>query len=276
MALNKCFIPRNSGDRISFGLFVVLVHAVAFYELFVILPYIDYERTGTFWFHTAAGLFIYFNVMLSFVQLILIDSSTANQVLPTLLQPGWRYCSQCQTNSPPRSSHCWVCDICVTRRDHHCTFTGNCVGHQNQHYFFSLLIYLLIGAVYCNYLNFDYTFEVLGGLNFTAIFTMVVPMLSWALNFSGAVGFFAAFISATCIISMVLFTVLLIYHGRNLLCGQTCIERSSSIHEYDLGSWKRNVESLLGERWLAVLLFPALKYQQTSGLEFKTHLVKQM
>lgn len=102
MARKGSWFPREPGDRISFVFMLVVVHMVALYELFVILPYIDGDRTSTFWLHACLGFYIYFNVMTSFLKLLTTDSSTAGEILPTLLLPGWRYCSQCETNSPPR------------------------------------------------------------------------------------------------------------------------------------------------------------------------------
>lgn len=169
-----------------------------------------------------------------------------------------------------RSSHCWICNLCVIRRDHHCTFVGNCVGHKNQKYFFSLLFYLTIGAIYCNFLNVDYTLDVLGGLTPITILTMILPMMSWAMNYSGAMGFLVSFMSATCLVSALLLSFLLLYHAMNLFHGQTCAERNSKVKTYDLGSWSLNAKASLGEKWWFYCLFPMLNQKQSPGFEFKT------
>ena len=101
MFLRK-WIPKTMDDRIAFVVFLAGVHLVAFYELFVILPYIDADRKTIFWSHAILGFFIYCNIMTCFIKLVEIDSSTKGHVLPTVLKPGWRYCSECETNSPPR------------------------------------------------------------------------------------------------------------------------------------------------------------------------------
>lgn len=270
------WFPRSNDDRIAFMFFTIAVHLVPIYELFVILPYIDADRTGTFWLHATLGFFLYFNVISSFVKLIKTDSSTAGHVLPTLLKPGWKYCSQCQTNSPPRSAHCWTCNLCITRRDHHCLFIGHCIGQNNLRYFLSLSIYLTIGVIYCNFLNVDYTLEILGGFTLKAMFTMFLPLFSWALSYSGAMGFLASLISATCLFSMFLLLFISIYHITNVFRNQTCPERVKGDWSASLNSWDRNAQCTLGTNYVLAVILPYINYPQPSGFEFKSSLVKEM
>ena len=265
--------PKSPSDRVAYVFALSGIHVVGFFELLVILPFIDRDGFGTYWLHVVMGLFIYFNVITSFFMLFKVDSTTKGVVLPTLIPGGgeWRYCSSCGTTAPPRSFHCWICDMCVLRRDHHCTFTGNCVGHQNQRYFLTLLLYLTIGAAYCNYLNMDYTIDALGGqLSFRAVLTMLLPLLAWTLGMSGAYTFAVSFVSAMCIVGFILFTVLIVYHGRNLCFGQTCAEASMGKREYDLG-FKENIRQVLGCRWHLAWLCPFISSPLPGdGLEFRS------
>lgn|SRR6218665_1137366 len=264
------FMPKQPSDRIAYFMMLIMIHIVGIYELFVILPYIDYERNKTFWLHASAGLFLYFNVMASFYKLFMTDSTSSGVMLPTLLMPGWQYCHTCGINTPPRSFHCWMCDVCILKRDHHCMFSGNCVGHRNQRYFLTMLFYLTVGAAYCNYLNFDYTFEVLGGLSWKSLLTMILPLLSWTVGLAGTVTFAVSFVSALCIVGSLLLTFLSLYHGQNLFLGQTCMERTQGNRTYDMG-WKENMKGVFGQRWYVAWISPLIVSPlEGDGLEFRS------
>jgi palmitoyltransferase len=262
--------PKTPSDRIAYVFALVMIHVVGFFELLVVVPYIDAVGDRTYWLHVICGLTLYFNVISSFFLLFTVDSSTCGVVLPTLKLPGWMYCQECCTTAPPRSRHCWICNVCVLRRDHHCIFTGNCVGHKNQRYFLTLLLYLTIGAAYANYLNMDYTLEAVGGeLSFRAILTMILPLLSWTLGLSGAYTFAVSFVSAMCIVGFLLFAVLFVYHGRNLYHGQTCFEAGNGIHEYDCGPLE-NLRQVFGRRWYIAWLNPFIVSPLPgNGMEFR-------
>jgi len=69
------------------------------------------------------------------------DSSTAGVA-------GTAECKICRANRPPRSFHCHFCERCVMRMDHHCIWLNQCVGTRNYRYFFSLLLFFALGALY--------------------------------------------------------------------------------------------------------------------------------
>jgi palmitoyltransferase len=272
----KRWYPKAHSDRISFFFAMIMIHVVGFFELFVILPYIDADGTRTYWLHVVTGLTIYINVMASFYKLFTVDSSTSGVVLPSLKPPGWSYCSECAATSPPRCRHCWICNVCVLRRDHHCIFTGNCVGYRNQRYFLSLLLYLTIGAIYCNYLNMDYTLEALGGeLTPRAILTMILPMLAWTVGLSGGYTFAVSFVSAMCIVGLALFAFLSVYHGRNILRGQTCQEAGAGQRDYDYGPLE-NMRQIFGHRWVLAWLCPLMSSPLPgNGTEYKSRFLHE-
>ena len=241
-------MPKMLADRIALVFTLVCIHLIGLFELFVVLPYIDPDRSDTFWLHTTVGVLIYINVITSLLKTISTDTTSGSTVLPSILKPGWRFCSCCEANSPPRSFHCWACKSCILKRDHHCVFTGNCIGFANHRYYITLVLYLWFAASYCTFLNMDYTWEVLGGFNWKSLLTMVMPMVSWMLGLSLTFTFTVSFISSTCIISFFLLGTLLAYSMLNIINAQTVHERAVGSREFDLG-WKSNIEVALGKNW---------------------------
>ena len=241
-------IPKDTNDKIAAAIMWFAVHLICLFELFVVLPSAHEDKPFEFAKHVIFGLYIYVNVMISLVMVIRCNSSTKNMMLPSVLKPGWRFCAPCETNSPPRSFHCWNCDICVLRRDHHCIFTGNCIGLHNHRHFLTFSVYLMIGAFYCNYLNMEMVYEMVSGFSMTSLLTMIVPCLAWVLGLVKGYTFGVAIISSTCILGNILLVALLVYHMNNLINGQVTHEASHQIKEYNVG-WKENFRQVFGENW---------------------------
>lgn len=229
------YMPKVFGDVIAMSFTLIVMHFIALFELFVILPSIDGNMSSTFWLHTAAGLFLYGSIISCFILTIMTDATSGSTVLPSILKPGWRYCAACEANSPPRSYHCWACKICILRRDHHCMFTGNCIGHTNQRYFMTMIFYYWLAASYCTFLNMDYTWEILGGYNWKSIFTMIMPLMSWILGLSETYNFSISFVSSTCLIAFFLLATLFAYHMLNIMSGQTIHESAVKCKDFDRG-----------------------------------------
>src|SRR5690242_14229223 len=70
------------------------------------------------------------------------ESATAAMEVPT------KYCKTCNIWRPPRTHHCRLCDNCIETQDHHCVWINNCVGRRNYRYFFSMVTFLTILALY--------------------------------------------------------------------------------------------------------------------------------
>ncbi|KAI9908758.1 hypothetical protein PsorP6_016665 [Peronosclerospora sorghi] len=64
------------------------------------------------------------------------------------------YCRTCRHDRPPRAHHCSVCKKCIAQLDHHCPWVNNCIGRDNYRYFFSLLVWLVLGCYYAAYMTY--------------------------------------------------------------------------------------------------------------------------
>lgn len=113
---------------------------------------VEDEEARTF--HSLAGSFILFNVVINFSLINFYDSvykgkksQTSDDDDPGLPSANWNQCSPCQQLAPPRAHHCMLCRKCILKRDHHCFFTGSCVGFNNQRYFVVFCFYAAFGCL---------------------------------------------------------------------------------------------------------------------------------
>lgn len=266
-------IKRTPSDFVSFIFMVLAIHWTVLYEFLVILPYIERTHDSHYGMHAVFGFCLYLNVIGALYKAASTNSTSGSVVLPSILKPGWRFCSICESNSPPRSHHCHICDRCILKRDHHCMFTGSCVGHKNHRYFMQLMLFTGVGATYCCYLNMDYTFEVLGGLGIKTVFGMFMPLLAWAFGVIPGYSLMVALISSLCLVGSLMLAVFFFYHFTNICNGQTMHERSHNIHIYDLG-WRENVIEVFGVNWKYAWISPFLDSPLPSeGIEPRTRAV---
>ncbi|RNE98569.1 uncharacterized protein Tco025E_09194 [Trypanosoma conorhini] len=49
-------------------------------------------------------------------------------------------CRVCGLRRPPRTAHCYQCNVCVEEHDHHCGIIGGCVGRRSLRWFVLYLV----------------------------------------------------------------------------------------------------------------------------------------
>lgn len=57
------------------------------------------------------------------------------------------FCRVCRMRRPPRTSHCYDCNVCVLDHDHHCQLLGACVGTRNLRWFTLYLLTISIATL---------------------------------------------------------------------------------------------------------------------------------
>jgi hypothetical protein len=57
-------------------------------------------------------------------------------------------CSTCAIPRPPRSGHCWHCNVCVEEFDHHCGVLGSCVAKRTFRFFAGFMYFTTATSLY--------------------------------------------------------------------------------------------------------------------------------
>lgn len=264
-------LPKTPTDWFAFLFVIVAVNSILIFELFVVLPFLYKDFVGfslVYYLHICAAIFLYFNTMGNMMMVILTETGTRGLLLPSVLKPGWRFCSVCECNAPPRSYHCQTCGTCVLRRDHHCIFTGCCIGHTNQRYFILFLLYLWIAALYANIMNVEFVHHLLGEFSLKSLFILILPLLAWIFQLVDTITMMMAFLLSLCFIVFLLMSALLGYHLINITHGQLVFEKTHKIKDYDLGLLE-NVKLVFGDNWAVCWIFPLIPSPlKGNGLEF--------
>ncbi|XP_014669671.1 PREDICTED: probable palmitoyltransferase ZDHHC24 isoform X2 [Priapulus caudatus] len=270
MAYRRNILPKVASDWIPFVGCILLILTSYLFEMLFIIPIIYPAGHTMTYVHFCALTFIVANILGNFLMLVLVDVSSTGMFLPTVLKPEWRYCYECEQNSPPRSHHCSLCNTCILRHDHHCPFTGGCIGHANVRYYVAFLFYVAVGALYANVMNVDYVVEELGGLTLANVFMMVLPFFAWIAGYCRGWALFVSFMTAASLAALLYDGFLLVYHAVLVAHGQTTHESARKNRLYDLGLG-RNLEQVFGMNWKLAWLFPLVPSPLPGdGLEFQT------
>lgn len=264
-------LPKTPTDWFAFLFLLFGVHSVLIFEVFVVLPFVYdgyHDSVVMYYTHIMAALFIYFNAMSNIVMVMTTETGIRGVVLPAVLKQGWRFCSVCECNSPPRSYHCHICGTCVLKRDHHCTFAGCCIGHTNQRYFIVMLLYIWVAALYANIMNIDFVYHIFGEFSLKTVFVLILPLLAWMFQVVETVTMSMAFMISLCVISFLLTSALFGYHMINIIKGQTVHEKTYKITTYNVGLLE-NLKAVFGEKWMFTWLCPWIPSPPLGdGLEF--------
>jgi palmitoyltransferase len=275
------YFPRETSDKIAFCFINIFLTYVSFFELFLVFPTVFHEWNFNYVLNVGFGALLYINMMSSLYQLIFNPSNTNNLALPTVLKTGighrgWKYCANCGRNAPPRSQHCFLCNCCILRRDHHCAFSGNCVGFLNHRYYFLLVFYAMVASMYSSFINFDYTWDVMDGLNWQSFFTMLLPFIAYILGIATHYSFVVAFTSSVIMMSFLLMTSLFVYNTQMIFRGQTAFEKSMKIKDFDVGR-EDNIKQVMGKNWKYAWISPFIPSPPCGdGMAYPTKFVEDV
>ncbi|KAL3871768.1 hypothetical protein ACJMK2_039746 [Sinanodonta woodiana] len=267
------YLPKTRTDIFAFAFTLCGIHAVMMLELFFVLPWIvdQYQPYSSlkYYFHISAAIFLYINTIGNLWKTIVTDTSNGSIVLPSILKPGWKFCSACEANSPPRSYHCGICKRCVLKRDHHCNFTGNCIGFRNYRYYMLLMLHSWLASVYANVMNLGFIWMTIGE-DIWSLHKLIFPFFAWVMRSIDIFTMIKSFVLMICLGVSCLLTALLGYHIGNVWRGQTTYERSHNIKQYNLG-WKENLKGVFGEKWYLTFFSPFIKSELPGdGIDFVT------
>lgn len=266
---NNNLLPKNNLDRGLFILMTVGIPSITLWELKILFDY-HTEINFICLIHLFFFCILFVNVLGNLFYLQRVDSSINSKHLPSILLINWKYCHFCQRNSPPRSYHCPICDICILKRDQHCMFAGCCVGFYNHRYYLMAVLYIMIGSLYASVLQWPHIIETIGGFHWIPLMCMIAPHIAVLGGFLSIYGFICAVSQIVLVSVFVLTSSLLCVQIKCIVNGQTIHEKKAEITLYDLG-WKKNFIQILGKKWYLAILSPiASSPVDGDGLNFMT------
>ena len=168
----------------------------------------------------------------------------------------WKPCLICNTQRPPRTHHCPICQKCVLKRDHHCFFTGTCIGLNNQRHFVVFTFWASLGTLYSLVQSCVYLFaEFLPKNTFWDLFYPAALVRS----FMGHV----TFMDSTMILlmySLIFFCITsMVFFGeqmRNIIKGMTEFEAENNIKVVSTQTASEHLYGVFGKKWSYNFLFP--------------------
>ncbi|KAL8569918.1 hypothetical protein ACOMHN_014138 [Nucella lapillus] len=266
------------GDKIAMVVFFLGGLFLLWYELCHIAAYNHTGWTTGYMIHLALAIFFAVNIYGNWIMMFLMQPTGRNVVFPAGAAPlGWRYCDPCVANRPPRSYHCPICNTCLLKRDHHCWFAGTCAGHDNHRYFLSMIVQVVIVALYCNIYNWGFVWSVKGEVTLLNLVSFVLPHLTAVMGNETWYSFYISTMSMLGFALTVMFLWLLQIQAVQIFHGQTRYERKKKIKDYDRGSLWLNLKDVLGHRMFLAMLWPWLPSSLPGdGLKFFSHAQKDI
>jgi palmitoyltransferase len=221
--------------------------------------------------HYAVTAFFAVNIYGNMYKIVTMNTSRTRFrfISFSLLPEGWRYCSDCDLNLPPRSYHCKLCDTCILKRDHHCWFTGCCIGYYNNRYYVAMVTHMVMAALYCNIFNLTFVVSVKGHLTLYTFLSYIAPHMGWLMGYYDLYVFAITFLTTVGKVMLGLLSWLLYIQIYQIIFGQTRYEGKKKIKKYNNGIL-HNLKEVLGKRWYLILLFPWIPSPLIgSGTQFK-------
>lgn len=257
MIIRKNILPRSIIDALVTTFVFAIIPIVYYFELFIVLPKYYIEWGTWYIFHFILGTFLLFNVCSNLISVMICDTSIKGRLIQhTGSMQSWKFCSVCETITPPRSWHCNTCNVCILKRDHHCYFTSYCIGHNNQRYFLMLVFHIFISTAYASFYNLHFIMNYIDLSSWISIIKVIFPLatlfLKWSLN--QVYIFLVIIVVIGCIFTSVLFY----FHVNLMLKGMITPERNQKMSEYDEGKIQ-NVINVLGKKWYMVWMSPFIQ-----------------
>lgn len=120
-------LPKTISDGATTLFLLLAIPLTYWFELWIVVPTVISTTSYFYLFNWVLGTFILFNVVSNMMAIMLCNTSIVGEriVRPDNASPSlWKFCSICESVTPPRSWHCSTCRVCIIKRDHHCMFTG--------------------------------------------------------------------------------------------------------------------------------------------------------
>ncbi|CAI2347786.1 unnamed protein product [Caenorhabditis sp. 36 PRJEB53466] len=154
-----------------------------------------------------------------------------------------KMCDTCEYVKPARWHHCRRCNQCVHRMDHHCPILQMCIHRDNHKFFLLFLLWPLQLATFTVYHGYHDFWKMM-----RSIYTKEVLSAGEQLKGTGVSNAVMVGLAATWLLKNQI---------PNLLRNQTLIEEANENTDYDLGTWQKNVQFVMGPwriAWLPTAL----------------------
>ena len=135
-----------------------------------------------------------------------------------------------------------------------------------------LLFQVTVGAIYATIFHTPYIWFNMGGFNLMTFLIHCLPIPFFVFGFIERWTLICNFLSMLCFLGALFSGGLFIYHLNLLMNNQTTFEKQKSITEYNLNSWRLNLNECLGPRWaFTVFISPLIDSKLPGdGIHFPT------
>ena len=264
-------LPKNFLEYPCLLFIIFIIPVTYWFEIWVVLPCLFAEYPIVYWSCFLFGHFILHNVVGNLLGILMLDTSINGRIMPTADVPGVRYCSICNSYTPPRSFHCSSCNTCILKRDHHCVFTSCCIGFFNHRFFFYFVFYLMIATSLFAPFNLYFVKNNLSLNHYNLAFAILFPFAALLLDLGSDtfdINLLYLLISVIGIIGILFCTSWFYFHFKLILKGTVVYEMKNSNNIYNLGK-RKNLEMVFGQRWPLTWVSPFLYSQlPCDGISF--------